>query len=66
MLSATSFTGYGPSSRTLMFNGDKNSYEIWETKIISYVTLQKLHKYIINRNNRLLSGPVKADRHGAT
>ena len=29
-------------------------------KFISYLRLQKLHKYIINRNDEALSGPVPA------
>ena len=58
--SSTNLTGYGTITRTLMFNGDENSYEIWETKFISYLRLQKLHKYVINRNDELLTGPVAA------
>ena len=59
MSSATSnFTGYGPSSRTLMLYGDRNSYEIWEEMFILYLRLKKLHKYVINRYDELMSGPV--------
>ena len=43
----TSSTGYGPSSRALMFNGDENSDEMLETKFISSLRLQKLHEYVI-------------------
>ena len=43
-----------------MFNGHENSYEIWEMKFISYLRLQNLHKYLIDRNNELLSGHVAA------
>ena len=66
MLSAViSFTGNGPSSRTLMFNSDENSYEIWKKKLISHLRKQKVHKYVLNRNDELLSGPVAVGANAA-
>ena len=60
MSAAISFTGNEPSLRTLMFNSDQNSYKIWKTKdyIVSEIT--QVHKYVLNRNEELLSEPVAA------
>ena len=41
-------TGYGPSSNTrrLFFNGDSDSYELWEVKFRGHLRLRKLHKVL--------------------
>ena len=38
-------TGYGPHSSKLpiIFNGDPESYELWEIKFVSHLRLRKLH-----------------------
>ena len=45
-------TGYRPSHRngrwdTLYFEGDENRYEHWEVKMLAYMKLKKLKKYIL-------------------
>ena len=38
-------TGYGPSgnNRRLFFNGNIDSYELWEVKFLGHMRLRKLH-----------------------
>ena len=36
------FTGYGPSNRRLLFDGDERKYELWEIKFLGYLRLKKL------------------------
>ena len=50
-------TGYGPSHRngcwdTLYFDGDENRYEHWEVKMLAYMKLKKLKKYILPTDRR--------------
>ena len=40
-------TGYGPSSsKRLLFNGDADSYELWEVKFKGHLRLRKLHEVL--------------------
>ena len=39
-------TGYGPSHR-LMFDGDGEKYELWETKFLGHMRLKKLHDVVV-------------------
>ena len=41
IMSSTSATGYGPSSR-LYFDGEESRYELWEAKFLGYMRRQKL------------------------
>ena len=38
-------TGYGPRNR-LMFDGEESRYELWETKFMGHMRLQKLDEVI--------------------
>ena len=45
----------------MMFNSDENNWEIWKTNLnISHPRLLQLHKYVLNRNDEQLFGPVAA------
>ena len=50
-------TGYGPSSlwQNLVFNGDERKFEVWETKILGYMKLKKLKKFLLEKLRLLLN-----------
>ena len=35
-------SGYGPPKNRLLFDGDEDSYELWETKFIAHLHLRDL------------------------
>jgi len=41
-MSSTTATGYGPSSRNLLFNGDGERFEVWVVKFLGHLRLRKL------------------------
>ena len=43
----TTSTGYGPRSGRPYFNGNEQGYELWETKFLGHMRLQKLHHSIL-------------------
>ena len=43
----TTSTGYGPRSGRPYFNGNEQGYELWETKFLGHMRLQKLHDSIL-------------------
>ena len=43
---ASNSTGYGPRHRAY-FDGDETKYELWETKFLAFMRLQKLYKIFI-------------------
>ena len=40
-------TGYGPRSGRLYFSENEQGYELWETKFLGHMRLQKLHDSIL-------------------
>ena len=49
--------GYGTPAKNLMFTGEEADYEVWETRFLSYLRLQKLHRYILNTDDSLRTTP---------
>ena len=43
----TTSTGYGPRSGRPYFSGNEQGYELWETKFLGHMRLQKLHDSIL-------------------
>lgn len=37
-------TGYGP--RGLLFDGDEGKFDLWQTKFLGYLRIQKLHHVV--------------------
>ena len=40
-------TGYGPRTSRPFFDGNEERYELWETKFLGHIRLQKLHATIL-------------------
>ena len=64
-------SGYVLSNhRNLVFNGEETNFEIWETKFLSYLRLQKLLDYVVDEAGNFLTGPaqtaVAGGNEGAT
>ena len=52
-------TGYvAQNHRNLFFNGEETNFEIWETKFLSYLRLQKLLDYVVDKEGKFLTGPA--------
>ena len=50
--------GYGAPAKNLIFTGEESNYEVWEMRFVSYLRLQKLHKYVMTDDDQLRSVPV--------
>ena len=50
-------SGYGAPAKNIMFTGEEEDYEIWETKFLSYLRLQKIHKYVLNADDSIRTSP---------
>ena len=59
MAANSASSGYGPSKK-LYFDGEESNYEVWEVKFLSYLRLQKLHKYVLTGGDTLRTTPVPA------
>ena len=58
-------TGYLPSNhRNLIFNGEETNFEIWETKFLSYLRLQKLLDYVMDEEGKFLTAPAQTAVQG--
>ena len=58
-------SGYLPSNhRNLIFNGEETNFEIWETKFLSYLRLQKLLDYVMDEEGKFLTAPAQTAVQG--
>ena len=55
----------GPA-RNMMFSGEEDDYEIWETKFLSFLCLQKLSRYVLNDDDSLRDAPVPVVQVGTS
>ena len=56
--------GYGAPARNLIFTGEESNYEVWEMRFVSYLRLQKLHKYVMTDDDQLRSAPEASETDG--